>query len=124
MDDMQFVELSSWIAEAGLAGWGETITLKGFCERGLALGLPIARAVVLIDTLHPIYEGRAFRWNRDEGETVLSEYGRTSEDSSRWERSPFHRLELSGESSLRRKLDRKSTRLNSSHVSESRMPSS
>ena len=102
---MQFVELSSWIAEAGLAGWAETVTLKGFCERALALGLPIARAVVLIDTLHPIYEGRAFRWNRDEGETILSEYGRTSEDSSRWERSPFHRLELSGESSLRRKLN-------------------
>jgi adenylate cyclase len=104
MDDMQFVELSSWLAEAGLAGWAETVTLKGFCERALTLGIPIARAVVLIDTLHPIYEGRAFRWNRNEGETVLNEYGRTSEDSSRWERSPFHRLEVSGESMLRRKL--------------------
>ena len=83
MDDAQFVELSAWLAEAGLAGWTETTTLKGFCERVLALGVPIARAVVLIDTLHPIYEGRAFRWNRNEGETVLTEYGRTSEDSDR-----------------------------------------
>src|ERR1043165_8250957 len=105
MDDMQFVELSSWIAEAGLAGWAETVTLKGFCERALALGLPIARAVVLIDTLHPIYEGRAFPWNPDEGEPILSEYGHTSAVRSRWERSPFHRLELRGESSLRRNLN-------------------
>ena len=36
----------------------------GFCERLAAAGVDLARATVLVDTLHPIYEGRAFRWRR------------------------------------------------------------
>jgi adenylate cyclase len=102
MDNKQFVELSAWITEAGLRGQTETATLAGFCERVAAYGLPLARALVLIDTLHPIYEGRVFRWERDQQETVLSEYGRDAQQ--RWLSSPFYRLEESGEPLLRRRL--------------------
>jgi len=104
MDDAQFVELSAWITEAGLAGQSEAAILAGFCEREVARGLPLARALVLIDTLHPIYEGRAFRWTRAQKETTLTEYGRSDDDVTRWQRSPFYRLEESGESLLRRRL--------------------
>jgi adenylate cyclase len=104
MDNDQFAELSVWITEAGLAGQNETAILAGFCEREVAHGLPLARAVVLIDTLHPVYEGRAFRWTRAQKETILSEYGRSEDDLGRWQRSPFYRLEESGESLLRRRL--------------------
>jgi adenylate cyclase len=100
----EFAQLSVWITEAGLAGQSESALLAGFCERELARGVPLARALVLIDTLHPIYEGRAFRWTRAQKETTLTEYGRSDEDLSRWQRSPFHRLEESGESLLRRRL--------------------
>src|ERR671924_617675 len=88
MDNAQFADLVSWITEAGLAGQSETAILAGFCEREIALGVPLARALVLIDTLHPIYEGRAFRWTREKKETTLSEYGRTDHDLERWQRSP------------------------------------
>jgi adenylate cyclase len=104
MDNAQFAELSVWITEAGLAGQSESAILAGFCEREVARGLPLARALVLIDTLHPIYEGRAFRWTRAQKETTLSEYGRSDDDLNRWQRSPFYRLEESGESLLRRRL--------------------
>jgi len=104
MDNLQFAELAAWITEAGLSGQSEIATLTGFCERAVGFGLPIARAIVLADTLHPIYEGRAFRWNRDKDTTVLTEYGRTEEDLGRWQRSPFFYLERSGESFLRRRL--------------------
>src|SRR5688572_5874249 len=104
MDKVQFAELAGWITQAGLAGQTETATLAGFCERAVALGLPLARALVLIDTLHPIYEGRAFRWTREKKETTLTAYGRSDEDLQRWQRSPFYRLEESGESLLRRQL--------------------
>src|SRR5512142_1844538 len=104
MNDAQFTELAAWTADAGLAGRDETATLTGFCERAVELGLPIARATVLADTLHPVYEGRAFRWNRDKGTTVLTEYGRSEDDVGRWQRSPFYRLEESGEPLLRRRL--------------------
>jgi adenylate cyclase len=104
MDNAHFEELSAWITAAGLAGQSETAILAGFCEREVARGLPLARALVLIDTLHPIYEGRAFRWTRAQKETTLTEYGRTDDDLSRWQRSPFYRLEESGETVLRRRL--------------------
>ncbi len=105
MDNDQFTELTAWITEAGLAGQDETATLTGFCERALALGLPLARANVVIDTLHPIYEGRAFTWTQKRKETRLTEFGRSDERLDLWERSPFYRLELSGESFLRRRLN-------------------
>lgn len=104
MESLQFAELAAWITETGLAGEPETAALAGFCERALAFGLPLARATVLIDTLHPIYEGRAFGWRRNKEEATLSEYGRQRENSERWQRSPFHRLEESGELLLRRRL--------------------
>ncbi len=64
MTEAEFVEIAAWIAEAGLAGLGETEIVAGFCDRVVAAGLPLARAAVFIDTLHPVYEGRLFRWDR------------------------------------------------------------
>jgi adenylate cyclase len=104
MDDGEIADLSAWITAAGLAGRSESAILAGFCDRLVARGLPLARALVLIDTLHPVYEGRAFRWTRAQKETTLTEYGHTNDDLNRWLHSPFHRLEQSGESLLRRRL--------------------
>ena len=53
-----FAELSAWLMQAGLAGTSETNIVSGFCDRCVAAGLPLARTLVLIDTLHPVYEGR------------------------------------------------------------------
>ena len=104
MDNDQFADISTWITEAGLAGQSESAILAGFCEREAARGLPLARALVLIDTLHPVYEGRAFRWTRAQRETTLTEFGRSDADVSRWQRSPFHLLEDSGAPLVRRRL--------------------
>jgi adenylate cyclase len=104
MDDQNFAELSRWITEAGLAGQSESAILAGFCEREVAHGVPLARGLVLVDTLHPVYEGRAFRWTRAEKQTTLSEFGRSDDDIGRWQRSPFYRLEHSRETLLRRRL--------------------
>jgi adenylate cyclase len=68
------------------------------------LGLPLARATVLIDTLHPVYEGRMFTWQRDKQVATLKEYGRGAGVSEHWRRSPFYHLLQSGEQLLRRRL--------------------
>ena len=106
MDDTQFAELAAWIAEAGLAGETETAMVTGFCTRANALGLPLGRVGVFIDTLHPIYEGRLFSWQAAEGTTTLREYGSSQdgEGLERWQRSPFYRLLQSGEPLLRRRI--------------------
>ena len=103
-------DAGTWVVEAGLAGTSEQELLRGFCERLRDGGMPIARVLVGIDTLHPLYEGRIFRWYRDRPElNQPSEYGRTSEDADaeeRWQRSPFYHLMNSGDSLLRRNMVR------------------
>ena len=104
MNVAQVDQLLAWVIEAGLAGLDESAILTVLCERLLALGVPLARANIVIDTLHPVYGGRAFTWKREKMKTALSEYGRRRELEDRWERSPFYHLELSGEQLLRRRL--------------------
>jgi len=101
MDPASLSQLRTWLTEAGLAGRSETALLDGFCRRALDAGLPIARAAILIDTLHPVHEGRAFLWRREAGQTQteLVEYGPTSEGEAaeNWRRSVlFHLLQTGG----------------------------
>ena len=62
MNEAFFAELSAWLTQAGLAGTPETAIVSGFCDRCVAAGLPLARSLLFIDTLHPVHEGRLFRW--------------------------------------------------------------
>ena len=103
MNEAEIAKLASWTAKAGLEGRLETALVEGFASRAVAAGLPLARMVVLIDTLHPIHEGRAFRWEREKPEATLIEYGRSTEGEAaeRWLASPLHRLLESGETLLR-----------------------
>src|SRR6516225_2171786 len=98
MDPASLSQLRTWLTEAGLTGESETALLDGFCRRVLDAGLPIARAAILIDTLHPVHEGPAFFWRREAGQTQteLVEYGPTSEGKAaeNWRRSVlFHLLQ-------------------------------
>ena len=78
MNEGPFNELSAWLTQAGLAGTPETDIVSGFCDRCVAAGIPLGRAHVFIDTLHPVHEGRLFRWGYGPDEPPVHEYGRTS----------------------------------------------
>jgi adenylate cyclase len=88
-------DLMSWLVGQGLTGLPENELLRGFCERCGAGGLDLSRVQVFIDTLHPIYEGRGFRWNDTEtNEADSFEYGSSSqgEAAQNWRRSVFHHM--------------------------------
>jgi adenylate cyclase len=106
MDQAACLPLVTWIAAAGLSGRRELDLLQGFCERVVAAGLPLSRAVIGVDTLHPVLEGRVFEWRRDAGSPTESEYGRLDPDSSedKWLQSPFHRLYETGATTFRQRL--------------------
>ena len=91
------LRLMNWLVRQGLTGLPENDLLRGFCERCRAGGLDLSRGLVFIDTLHPIFEGRGFRWNVTEtNESDIFEYGSTSEGDAAqtWRRSTFfHMLE-------------------------------
>jgi adenylate cyclase len=107
MKDDELASLIDWVVGAGLAGTGESALVSAFCRRAAGIGIPIARAAVVVDTLHPILEGRAFRWRSDAPqETRILEYGSTKEGDAaeRWRRTAFYALLTSGEAMLRVRL--------------------
>src|SRR5712672_3655217 len=92
--------ITDWIVRRGLEGAQETDLLREFCEKCNAAGLLITRALVIIDTLHPVHEGTVFRWRNDDvEEKAATQYGRTTEGEAAesWQRSPFYHLLQTGE---------------------------
>ena len=106
MNDTNIASISQSIIARGLAGQSELALLHGFCEECTKAGLDLAIATAVIDTLHPIHEGRAFHWRADGAvEKEISEYTTTSYSEENWRKSTFYHLLQSGEDELRRRLD-------------------
>jgi adenylate cyclase len=98
------LRLMNWLVSQGLTGLPENDLIRGFCERCRAEGLELSRGLVFIDTLHPIFEGRGFRWNDTEiDESAIFEYGSTSEGdpASNWRRSTFYQMLETGQDEMR-----------------------
>ncbi|MDQ6432440.1 adenylate/guanylate cyclase domain-containing protein [Mesorhizobium sp. LHD-90] len=107
MEQRDVEKIAAWLAAKGLEGETEVALLHGFCERCQAAGMAIGRAIVIIDTLHPVYEGRGFRWREDEvDENPLLEFKRETDGatSEGWINSPFHHLLQKGGGELRCRL--------------------
>jgi adenylate cyclase len=99
--------IERWLVEAGLAGTSEAESLNGFCGRCRDAGIALSRANVLVDTLHPVHEGRVFRWRADSVEQpAAAEYGPSNvgEAAAAWQGSPFYNLVTTGASELRRRI--------------------
>jgi adenylate cyclase len=113
MDRTSATGILNFVSEAGLRGLSEAELLRGFCERLRSAGIPVTRVVVIIDTLHPVHEGRVFRWRHDGAEfTPVTEYGRISEGgdaAQKWASSPFNHLLVSDKAELRCRLARGET---------------
>jgi adenylate cyclase len=91
------LKLMNWLVNQGLTGAAGNDLLRGFCEGCRAEGLELSRGLAFIDTLHPIFEGRGFRWNDVEtGEADIFQYGSSSERDAaqNWQGSThYHMLE-------------------------------
>jgi adenylate cyclase len=99
------LELTNWLVSQGLTGLPENDVIRGFCERCCAVGLDLSRSLIFIDTLHPIFEGRGFRWNDSEtNESDSFEYGPTSDSDEVWRRSIFYHMLEQGHDELRLEL--------------------
>jgi adenylate cyclase len=97
------LRLMNWLVSQGLTGLPENDLIRGFCERCCAEGLHVSRGMVFIDTLHPIFEGRGFRWNDAEtNESDVFEYGSTNEGAAAeaWRSSIFYHMLENGHEEL------------------------
>lgn len=99
--------ISDWLVTKGLRGLDEMEIVNGFCLRCRQAGLNIDRALALIDTLHPVYEGRAFQWDNNQVPARDAfEYGPSNEGVSaeNWERSAFFHLRMNEVNEVRRRI--------------------
>jgi len=104
MDLAPRLKLMNWLVSQGLTGLPENDLVRGFCERCRAEGLDLSRGLVFIDTLHPIFEGRGFRWNDTEtNERDSFEYGPTGEGDAaqNWQRTTFFHMLAHGHDEMR-----------------------
>lgn len=100
-------DIHTWLVHQGLAGVSEPELLSGFCERLTSAGIALSQGMVFIDTLHPVIEGRGFRWEAGSDDGAFFEYGSTNEGEAAetWRRTPFYAIEESGETEMRIRLD-------------------
>jgi adenylate cyclase len=92
---------------AGLDGLSQDELIARYCERLVGAGVPLWRASVGADTLHPLIGAQGHRWLAGEG--VREEFfarARTPEGEREWRESPWFRLVESGEGQMRRRLAR------------------
>ncbi|QIG48150.1 adenylate/guanylate cyclase domain-containing protein [Nordella sp. HKS 07] len=106
MKDAEIERISAAIIARGLGGQSEIELLQGFCADCNAAGLDLAMGIAVIDTLHPIHEGRAFHWRADgQVEREVTEYTPTSYSDENWRQSIFYHLMQTGGDELRRRID-------------------
>lgn len=98
-------DIVAWSLSGGLDGLGQADLLAGYCDRLVGAGVPLWRASIGADTLHPLIVAQGHRWLAGEG--VHEEFfarARTPEGEAEWRQSPWHRLLENREWQMRRRL--------------------
>lgn len=107
MDSASIDAIFDWLALQALAGADEATLVLSFAERCIAAGFPITRGLALIDTLHPLYEGRVILWEDDFASFREVEFQPVRNDAKQWEdwqRSPFFHMLRDGRTVMRCRL--------------------
>jgi adenylate cyclase len=96
-----------WAVGGGLTGRTQAELVAGYCECLVEAGVPIWRASIGVDTLHPLIDAQGYRWLSGEGvreEVYLR--ATTPEQEEDWRASPWKYLLDHKESKMRRRLAR------------------
>jgi adenylate cyclase len=100
-------DIVAWAVSVGLDGIDQPDLLAGYCERLVEAGMPLWRASIGADTLHPLIVAQGHRWLAGEG--VREEFynrAKTPEGEKAWRESPWFWMIDSGEMAMRRRLAR------------------
>jgi adenylate cyclase len=98
-------DIVAWAVDAGLEGLSQADLMAGYCDRLALAGVPLWRASVGADRLHPLIEAQGHRWLV--GEDIREEvYVRAStpEQDEEWRLSPWYRLLETRERQMRQRL--------------------
>lgn len=82
------IALSDWICEQGLLRVEPEQLLDGFCERLAAIGMPLMRGFLSVQTLHPRIVGSGYIWRPRKG-VESDTYFYRAEPTERFQQSPI-----------------------------------
>lgn len=85
-------DLYVWTMEAGLHGATAAELFEGYCRRLADAGVPLWRAYVSTQTLHPQWTGYGYTWRRRLNAVHEQQFARIATPSSAWLQSPFFQL--------------------------------
>ena len=98
-------DIVAWTVSVGLDGLEAADLMAGYCGRLVDAGVPLWRASIGADTLHPLNVAQGHRWLAGEG--VLEEFyarATTPEGEREWRQSPWFWLIENHEAQMRRRL--------------------
>jgi hypothetical protein len=100
-------DIQAWILGAGLEGISQAELVTGYCERLAAAGLPIWRASVGADTLHPLIDAQGHRWVAGKGLHVeLFPRVMSPKQNDAWQRSTWKWMLDNGTPEMRLRMAR------------------
>lgn len=86
---MKLTAVTDWLADAGLRNLSLDEIVDGFARRLNEAGVPVARAFVGMNTLHPMVRMRSLIWERATGLRVRYEFQHVEVDAPILRQSPF-----------------------------------
>ncbi len=86
---MKLTAITDWLADAGLRDLSLDDIVDGFVRRLNEIGVPVARAFVGMNTLHPMVRMRSLIWERATGLRVRYEFQHVEVDAPIIRQSPF-----------------------------------
>jgi len=89
---LQLATVTEWLADAGLRNLSLDDIVDGFARRLNEIGVPVARAFVGMNTLHPMVRARALVWDRAAGLGTRYEFQHVEFDAPIIRQSPFQSM--------------------------------
>lgn len=99
------IEITGWLAEAGLRNVPLEEIVDGFGRRLNEAGLGVVRMFVGMNTLHPMVRVRSLIWDAGGGVTKHFEFVHSEIDSAELQQSPFNAMIRGGVAEQRYRFD-------------------
>ena len=98
-------DIVAWAVRAGLDELSHAELLTAYCDHLAEAGVPLWRASIGANTLHPLIVAQGHRWLAGEGvREELFARASTAEGREQWRQSPWYRLIEDREPRMRRRL--------------------
>ena len=88
----RIIETHIWAVREGLRGSTAYDLFDGYCQRLVIHGVPLWRAHVAMETLHPQWGGYGYTWRRDLNAIQPEQYTRSDIAGEDWLNSPTYDL--------------------------------